>query len=453
MKEVLAHVDDNRERYVERLVRLAAQPSISTQDIGMQATAEMVADLLKAIGASTEIIATPRHPVVFGEIDADADRTLTFYNHYDVQPPDPLELWDSPPFEPTVRNGRLHARGVADNKGNLVARICAVDSILATVGKLPVNVKFVFEGEEEIGSPSLTGFADLHRDRLSTDGYIWESSYKDTRGRATLFAGHKAMLYVELKAIGANTDLHSHNAPLVVNPVWRMIWFLSRLKDDQERVLIPHFYDDIPELSEAEWRILEEWDYDEEGQKRDWGVSGFLRDAKGVEVPRQYSYDPTCNVSGIHAGYGGPGMKMVVPNEVTTKIDFRLHPAQDPHKVFEQFIAHRDQLGFHDIEIRMLAAQWGGWTRPSHPMVGVIRAAAEELWEQKSVVIPVIGGTSPEYVLAGRYGLPAIGIGVGDPLSRQHAPNESIDLDDYILGIKHAALVLLRIEGALAHAQ
>ena len=238
MDDIFAHIDAHAGEYVERLRRLCRQPSISTLNVGMADAADLVVHMLGNLGVSARLIPLEGgHPVIYGELAAGAGKTLAFYNHYDVQPPDPLDQWRTDPFAAEIRDGYIYARGVSDNKGDLVARICAVESYLAVRGRLPANLKFIVEGEEEIGSPHLGLFADTHRDLIAADAFLWEGGSRDSRGRPEISLGCKGIAYVELSTTAANTDVHSMWAPIVPNGAWRLVWALSTLKDRQERVL------------------------------------------------------------------------------------------------------------------------------------------------------------------------------------------------------------------------
>ncbi len=265
-----------------------------------------------------------------------------FYNHYDVQPPEPLELWDSPPFAAEIRDGHLYARGVADNKGNLVARLAAVEAWLAVRGELPLNVVFVAEGEEEIGSPNLGPFAEENIPKLRPDGCIWEAGYKDTKDRLEITLGAKGILAVDLRVRTLGRDLHSANAAVFRSPAWRLIWALDSLKGPDERILIPGFYDDVRPPDDRDRALLAAWDFDEAGQLAEFGADQYVLGLSGEALKEKYLFQPTCNVCGFHTGYGGPGVKTVLPAEALAKLDFRLVPDQDPWDILEKLRAHLD---------------------------------------------------------------------------------------------------------------
>src|SRR5699024_110326 len=225
--------------------------------------AKLVEEYLKKINVKTEMIETDGYPIVYGELTAENEKTLSFYNHYDVQPEDPIDEWESEPFTPTFRDGRLFGRGVADNKANLMARICAIHAYQKVYGQLPLDVKFVFEGEEEVGSPNLEKFRDSYPDKMKTDGFIWEGGERAYDGSLEVGLGAKGICYVELIAKAANRDLHSSEAPIIENPAWRLVWALNTLKDENENILIDGFYDDIIPVPEKTADYLQYIPFDE----------------------------------------------------------------------------------------------------------------------------------------------------------------------------------------------
>jgi len=444
MQDIYDYIDQHADEYVARLRALCRQPSIAAQAKGMAETADMVIELLRQIGAEPQLIPTEGFPVAFGAIQGRAPRTLSFYDHYDVQPPEPLELWDSDPFAAEIRDGRIWARGAADNKGNLVARACAVEAFQKVRGELPLNVKFIVEGEEEIGSPNLPPFAEAHADLLAADGCIWEAGYKDTQGRPEIYLGVKGILYVELSASAAKSDLHSSWAAVVPNPIWRLAWALNTLKDQDERILIPGFYDPVREPTPEEIQALERMGFDEDGHRRQFGLPQFLGGRSGIPLLVKLLFQPTCNVCGISGGYEGPGSKTVLPNRAFVKIDFRLVPDQDPDQVCDQLRRHLDAHGFEDIEIKVLGPEHPARTPMDDPLVDAVVETARQVYGVEPVVYPLTAGTGPMYELCQKFGIPSVSTGVGNAESNTHAPNENIVIADFIQGIKHIALIMER---------
>jgi acetylornithine deacetylase/succinyl-diaminopimelate desuccinylase-like protein len=443
MQDILDTIASRRSDYLDRLTRLCRQPSIAAQGIGMAETASLVEQMLREIGANVRQVPTAGYPVVYAEI-GEGDRTLLFYNHYDVQPPEPLDEWHSDPFAAEVRDGALYARGVADNKGNIAARIAAVDAYLAARGKLPCRVKFIIEGEEEIGSPSLPAFADANRDLVQAGACVWEAGYADLEGRREIYLGVKGILYVELEARKAVTDWHSAYATIVPNAAWHLLRALQTLKDSDERVLIPGFYDAVRPPAEADREALRRMPFDEPGRLAQLGIPAFNRGLTGMALLEEHLFQPTCNIAGITSGYTGPGMKTVLPHRATAKLDFRLAPDQDPHEIFDLLGRHLHEQGFGDVEVRLLSAEHPARTPVDHPFARLVEQVTREVSGKEPVVYPLTPATGPMYALCARYGIPAASTGVGHANSHVHAPNENILLDDFYMGIGQIAGIIER---------
>jgi acetylornithine deacetylase/succinyl-diaminopimelate desuccinylase-like protein len=442
VNDILTYIDDHMEGTIERLQVFCRQPSIAAQGEGMKEMAELVLRTLEQVGAQAELVPTDGFPVVLGRLAGSGAKTLMFYNHYDVQPPDPLELWDSPPFSAEIREGHLYARGVADNKGNLVARLAAVEAWLAVRGELPLNILFVAEGEEEIGSLNLGRFAQENQSKLQADGCIWETGYKDTKERLEIMLGAKGILAVDLRVKSLGRDLHSANAAIAESAVWRLTWALNSLKGQDERIRIPGFYDDVRPPGKRDRAMLAAWDLDEAGQLSEFGAERFVLDLTGEALKEKLLFQPTCNICGFHAGYGGPGIKTVLPAEATAKVDFRLVPDQDPYDILAKLRAHLDSQGFDDVEIVVEGPEFPARTDPDDPLVGAVVRAARRTYQGEPVVKPIMSGTGPMYELCQRWGMPAVGAGIGWSGSRSHSPNENVRLDDLRQGIQHIARIM-----------
>jgi acetylornithine deacetylase/succinyl-diaminopimelate desuccinylase-like protein len=344
----------NRDRFIAELRDFVHQPSIAAQNLGMKEMADQVCARLKRSGVEARIIrVTGGNPVVYGEIGS-GPKTLVIYDHYDVQPPEPLELWETPPWEGAVREGKMYARGVADNKGELLGRIQALESWLATEGALPLKLKFVIEGEEEIGSPSLGRFVEENRALIEgADGCLWEFGGKDINELPTLTCGLKGIIYVELHAHGAIRDLHSSVAAIVQDPAWRLVWALNSLKDRNDRILIKGYYDHVRPPSGIELEAARRIPFDEPAEKANYGIEKFINDAHGIEAVNKLLYEPTCTICGLYSGYIGEGSKTVLPNHAFAKVDFRLVPDLTPDIVLDLLRRHLDTHQFEDIEIKL----------------------------------------------------------------------------------------------------
>jgi acetylornithine deacetylase/succinyl-diaminopimelate desuccinylase-like protein len=371
-------------------------------------------------------------------------RTLICYNHYDVQPEEPVDLWLSPPFEPTEREGRLYARGVSDDKGQLISRIAAMRAIRAVSGGLPVRVKFLVEGEEEIGSIHLPAFVEAHRELLAADACVWESGGVNAEGAPTVQLGMRGILAVELRVRTLSRDAHSGQAHNLPNAAWRLVRALASLKDEHERILIAGWYDDVREPSETERRLLELMPSDEEVARELYGVREFVKGHTGLEY-KAAVYAPTCNIAGIGAGWQGPGSKTVIPALAMAKLDFRLVPDQDPLDLLAKLRRHLDAHGFIDVEVGNTegGGERSATTPPDDSFVRLAARTAEEVYGRPAVLVPLVGGSGPMWAFRSVLGTPIVTLGTSDPYTSVHAPNESISLERFAQGIRHMARLLL----------
>ncbi len=433
MDKYRAFLDENRDRFIRELQDFCQQPSVAAQNLGMREMADKVLQRLERLGASAHLVPVPDgQPVIVAEI-GEGKRTLMIYDHYDVQPPEPMAEWETGPWEAAIRDGKLYARGVADNKGDLLSRIHAIEAYQAAVGPLPLKIRFVIEGEEEIGSTHLPQFAAQNRRLIEgADGCLWEFGGKDINGRPQLFCGLKGIVYVELHARGARRDLHSSLAAIVVDPAWRLTWALATLKAADERILIDGFMDRVRPPTSAEMDALATIPFDGEKLKEDFGIPAFLGNLNGIDLLKKYLYEPTCTICGLYSGYIGQGSKTVLPNSAFAKIDFRLVPNLTPDLVVELLRKHLDRRGFQDIEIRL--TETGEEVARSPLDSPIVRAAVDSMrvvYPKEPVIFPTSAGSGPMYVLCQALGIPAVSAGCSWHDSRVHAPNESIRLDDY----------------------
>jgi len=444
LKNIYKYIDVNAQRFVEDLVRLVKQPSVSAKNEGIQQCAEMVEGMMREAGLSTKIIPVEEgNPLVYGETRSKEPRkTLLFYDHYDVQPPEPLEEWICDPFGGEIRDGRIYGRGVSDNKGDLVSRLKAVQAFLQTVGSTPVNVKFVVDGEEEIGSPHLPSTIKKHRSLFSADAAIWEFGETDRRGRPCIYLGLKGVLAVELRAKGATVDAHSSNAPIIPNPAWRLVWTLGSLKNEKEEILINGFYDNVEPPSTEEVELLKEIPFEEEEEKKYLGLKEFLRSLTGIDALKALLYQPTCTINGLLSGYTGAGSKTVLPNKAMAKLDFRLVPRQMPDEIFEKLKKHIKKSGLEDVELVRYASTEPTKTPITDSFVQTVVTAAESVYAKKAVVYPTSAASGPMHVFRNWLGYPVVSVGCSHPESRNHAPNENITVDGFIKGIKFMATIM-----------
>ncbi len=435
------HLDDS----IAELSRLVAQPSVGAQNWGIQECAALTADLLRRRGFEVQILPTAGAPVVFGERKGQSDKTLLFYNHYDVQPPEPLELWETPPFEPSLRDGKLYGRGVCDDKGHLVARLFAIDALLAELGDLPCGVKFIIEGEEETSSASLPGFVRQHRDRLRADACIWEFGGVDHEETPVQYLGLRGICYVELSVETAAIDVHSGlGGSIFPNAAWRLVWALNTLKGPDERIRLPGFYDKVRPPSRRDVELMAALPETSEVYKQQFGVKTFIKGlTDGVALRVEEVFSPTCTICGLTSGYQGPGSKTVQPARASAKVDFRLVPDQQPEDVLDQLRRHLDAEGFPDVQIAYLGGQAPARTDPDHPFVALVSKTGDEVYGKPHRLVPLSGGSGPNAPFVHDLSLPVATAGLGHPDSRAHAPNENIRLDLYLKHAKHMARLLV----------
>ncbi len=442
-RQMDAYIQQNLDRYLQETIRLCAQPSISARGEGIAECAALVAELLAQHGLRVQVIPTAGNPVVVGHADGASPRTLLCYNHYDVQPPEPLELWTDPPFQPTVRDGVMYARGVSDDKGELVSRLAALDAVRAAHGgKLPCGVTCVVEGEEEIGSPHIAQFVLDHLDLLRSDGSIWEIGLVGPEGGAVLPLGVRGILSVELTARTMTKDAHSGNAHRLPNAAWRLAWALNALKGPDERILIPGFYDRVRPPSALDLERSRTAPLHDELDRETYGLVSFVRGLEGDELEQQV-FSPTCNIGGLTSGYQGPGTKTVIPSWARAKLDFRLLPDQDPDDIFARLRAHLDAQGFADVEAAYLGSMRPAKTPADAPLVQLTARTGQEVYGQPTSIRPMEGGSSPIYAFAGPLGnIPVVFAGVSSWDSRNHAPDENIRLRDFVDGTRHVARIM-----------
>jgi acetylornithine deacetylase/succinyl-diaminopimelate desuccinylase-like protein len=371
---------------------------------------------------------------------------MLFYNHYDVQPAEPLELWDSPAFEPTRRDGKLFARGVSDDKGHIVCRLAALDAIQAVDGSLPCRVKFLIEGEEEISSVSLPDFIRAHRAMLAADACVWEFGGVDAGEVPMQSVGMRGICYVELRVRTAAQDAHSGlGGSIFANAAWRLVWALASLKGIDEHVRIPGFYDRVVPPTPRDLELLAALPDDAEDLKARYGLSGFLKGLTGgTALKRAAVFEPTCTICGLTSGYQLAGSKTVLPAYASAKVDFRLVPDQTPEEILGKLQAHLDAEGFADVEIAFLGGEAPGRVDPDHPFVRLAVDAAADVYAEPMRVVPIIGGSGPNHAFIEVLGVPIVTAGVGYPGAQVHAPNENMRIDDFAKGIKHTARILLR---------
>ncbi len=438
------YLETNLTTSLNELKTLCAQPSVAAQNLGMTETARMVKGMLIARGFEADLYETGGYPVVIAQRQGTTEKTLLIYNHYDVQPAEPFDLWTSPPFEPEEREGKVFGRGISDDKGHFVSRLFAIDALLNIYGDLPCNIKFILEGEEEIGSVHLPHFVETHQKLLAADACIWEFGGVDHRDIPMQYLGLRGICYVELSVQTAKMDVHSGlGGSIFPNAAWRLNWALSTLKDQAEHIRLPGFYDPILPPSERDIQMLSELPPVSEELRSRYGVDQFLKDYQNETELRIASvFEPTCTICGLTSGYQGPGSKTVLPAKASAKVDFRLVPNQTPKQVLKQLRDHLDREGFPDVEIEFLGGGPPARTDPDHPFVKLVVETSADAFGETMQLVPMVGGSGPNHAFVNILKLPVVTTGIGYPGVNAHAPDENIRIDLYLKGAKHISRII-----------
>jgi len=432
-----AYIEKNSSRFVDELKELCSFSSISNHGReAVEPARRWIADRLSQFTDRVETLEAGGMPALYAEVPGSGRRTLLLYQHYDVQPVDPIDLWDSPPFEPVEKDGRIFARGVADDKADVMARIHALET-LKGMGELPVTLRFLVEGEEEIGSKTFEKIAHDHATKLTADGCLWESGASfDDAGRPTIQFGCRGLLYVQLRVNMLAFDQHSGFASIYPSAAMYMVGALASLRDQEMNIKIDGFYDKVVPTTDADRRMLAKIDPEVEKRRQLVGFERLVRDPKPEEVIEQLLFTPTCNVAGVTTGYQGPGSKTVLPADATAKLDFRLIPNQDPADVLAQLRRHLDSHGFEKVEI-----VWSDGEKPARSdpdsVVGKTMIDCVRELHGEPVLWPFMQATGPMHPVVADLGIPTVlPVGVGRPDNRIHAPNENIHAVDYINAVR-----------------
>lgn len=444
LQAVFDWIDAHRDEAIADLQELVQQPSVSAQNIGLEECADLVVDLMARSGLPARAYPVEDGPpCVIGQLPGAIERTLLCYAHYDVQPPEPIDEWTYPPYSATLALGRLWGRGATDNKSGVMAFIKAASAWVACAGQPPVSLKFITEGEEEIGSVHLGPFIEANPELVRADAmHCLDGGVHPSAMVPDVDLGLKSVLFVELIARGANRDIHSLNAPLVPQPAWELVRALNTLVDENRRILVEGWYEGLWALGEEEMGQLEEnaRRLDLDTLKEEWGIDEFALGRDGIEALKARAYEPTCNIAGLTSGYQGPGSKTIVPNEARAKLDMRLPPLIDPEKAVEKLRNHLQSKGFGHIEVRIE----GRIPEPPYKISvredisQAVIAAAERVFGAP----PVVNGVSAEGTILKHVWMPTVLTGFAQPDCNLHAPDESIDLEHYIKGIKYAAAIM-----------
>lgn len=442
------YLDANDGAFLDDLKTVLSQLSVSATGEGVDTCAALVEDYCLEYGCDeARIVETPGQPAVIAHATADVDHedrpTVLLYGHFDVQPADPEE-WDSPPFEPTIRDGpdgepRVYARGAGDNKGQWFAHLCAIRALRETTG-LPVDVVFLIEGEEESGSENLEWLVREHRAELDCDVAIVADGPIDSSGRPHVLLGARGLLYVDFEATAANTDLHSGNfGGPVPNPATELVEFLGSLRDDDDRIILDGFYEDVRPLTERDREIVEAIPVDEAKLLQDLGLSAFAT-RSGESYAERLLTEPNFNIAGLDAGYQDDGMITVLPSYAKAKVDFRLVADQDPAAIFEALeVRASDWAPGVDIELTKVASMTPQRTPADSPVVDPAMRAVGTGWEADPILKPTLGGSVPTYVFAEQLDVPCLVIPYANEDENNHAPNENLKLSCFRAGARTTA--------------
>ncbi len=443
MERILKFLQSNHDRYLSELNEFLRIPSISTNKENrddVQRCARWVADHLNSVGMQdVEIFPTPGHPIVYGEwVGAREAPTVLFYGHYDVQPVDPIELWTTPPFEPSIRNGNIYARGSADDKGQVFIHLKGVEAYLKNFGKLPCNIKMLIEGEEEVGSANLENFVRAHKEMLKADLGLISDSSMFARGVPSITYGLRGLTYMEVEVEGPNRDLHSGTfGGSVHNPIQALSEMISSLHDKNGRVTIPHFYDDVRPLTKEERQRFRKLPFTDKQYMKDLGVHALYGE-KGYTTLERVWARPTLECNGIWGGFIGDGAKTVLPSKATAKISMRLVPNQKSSKIARLFEKHVKKIAPEGVRIRIKALHGGEAVITPIDSPGV-RAGAEalKLAFGKTPLYQREGGSIPIVEQFQKLlGLESVLLGFGLPDENAHAPDEHLNLDNFFGGIR-----------------
>lgn len=441
-QELFDHIEANADSFVERVMDYVKHPSISAHDIGIREVAEMLVAHLDGLGFDAGLVETPGHPFVLGHCTVDpAKPTVLLYGHYDVQPPDPLDQWVSPPFEPTLRDGRIWARGIGDNKGQHFAQLLAIETHLKVHGTLPCNIIFLLEGEEEIGSPQIAEFVRQNADRLQADLVVTSDGPLHESGAPVMTFGVRGVASFDLKAKGAARDVHSGNfGGVVPNPIWTLVHLLATMKDAEGHITVEGINEPVIPATNLERDAMARLPDDEAAVLADLKL-----DRMDGPLDRPYwdrlMFHPTLTINGLHGGYGGPGSKTVLPNEAIAKCDIRLVEPLTPDYVFERVEAHvaRHAPG---VEVIRHNGMLPSKTPLDSPFAKPLRSAIKAARGQEPLIYPTVGGSLPDYVFTKILGKDAFVIPYANADEANHAPNENLEVVRFIDGIKTGAAVL-----------
>lgn len=441
------YVDRHARNFVERLQALCRMPSVAARGTGMRAIAETVEQMMQRVGIGTRSFRIGTgYPIIYGECGGGA-RSFVVYGHYDVQPVGHLAEWSVGPFAATIIDDKLYARGAANSKGDLAARLAAVEAYQKTFGKLPVSLRFLIDGEDGLGSPSLYRFASENPEMLAAQGCIWDEGYKDTKERPVISLGFKGIQFLELRAHGARTDLHSKWGAIVPNPAWRLVQALATITSPKGVITIDGFSSKIAPVSAEDAEALKAIELDEAGLKREFRIAGWVRSMKGPALVKEHIFGPTCTICGIQTGHTEAGIKTVLPSMAMARLDFRLVPDLTPELVLQLLRDHLDVRGFKDIEIIELGNAPLAKSSASSLVARAVIGSAAEVYGIPPLVYPMDPSSGPVGAVCGVSSppTPVASFGISYAGSNPHGPDENIRVDDFLQSIKFIGRVIHKL--------
>lgn len=440
-------IDERMDELISDLQVLIRQPSISAINQGLEECAILLSKMMNKAGIKTDLLYLSKSeythnnnenyltipPLVFGEVKSKSNpfgKTILFYNHYDVQPIDPIENWDDDPFSGKVDGNMIFGRGSSDDKGELITRLKAVEFLLKQTGDVPCNIKFLIEGEEEIGSPNLNKYLVKYGEKFPCNLVIWESGYIDNKGRSIISLGQKGILNIELNVQGPVRDVHSSLSPAIENPAWKLIHILSLLYDVHGKILIDGWYDDVEHLTDKESQQLEKEFFDGDSFKKEYGVQKFVNDVSSYEIKKSLAIEPTCNISGLYSGYINKGIKTIIPTTASAKLDFRLVPYMNPKSQFNKLVIYLRSKGYSEEELKItfMSGEPGYRTPLNNEYVSLVVRAAKKIFND--VILNISSpGTGPMYMFKKFLSVDSICIGSTILPNKMHSPNEFTNID------------------------
>ena len=438
--DIFRYIDDNANRFVEELQTLMRQPSVSADDWGIDEGAMLVKTMMEAVGIQAEILPARHSPFVVGERKSRcSNRTLLVTSHYDVVPPGPLDQWLSDPFAAEIRDGHIYGRGAADPKGNLVATLKAAEAWQQVRGDIPVNLKFLIDGDDESRLGDFPGFVEQHKTLLAADAVLLVDAGFTRDGNSPVHLGNVGSLTVDLSVRTGSKDPYIIWTQLVPDAAYRLAWALASLKDQDERVLIGGFYDDVYRPNEADLAHLATYPWTDEGELEFWGIERFVTGVQGVDAVRRLLFEPTCSICGFEPGIRPDDAGTLVPSRAAARVNFHLVPHQDPADILAKLKAHLAQHGLEDVEIAVYR-QHAPIAGSADSAIGQALVRAAGAAGVRSYLMPYSFELGYAWSGLGRQlGVDGALIGIADPDRRAHFANENISLDYYLRGIKWIA--------------